>query len=128
MLKKELENHDTTYLTKECDGGFERITFKGRLIPLIEKHMLYQKQALDMQETKLDYLLKQKNILNLLLMGINKYGCVYQTGLEAKERDYSIITCNELVNGKNINYPKGKKWFEEETKNYETLQELLQNL
>jgi nicotinamidase-related amidase len=119
-IRKELENQEVTKLIKESDGGFERITFKGKLVPRIEKEMLSQRHALEVQETK--------DILNLLLMGINRYGCVYQTGLEAQDRNYAIITCEELMNGKHHEFSKGKTWFNEKTKLYKTLTELLQNL
>jgi len=125
---KILEGQDTTKVIKESDGGFERITFKGEIYPRIEKEMLRQRYALNLQETRLDKSLREKGISNLLLIGINRYVCVYQTGLEAKDRNYNLLTCEELTNGKNCSHVEGEKWFKENTTNYKTLSELLQNL
>jgi nicotinamidase-related amidase len=78
-----------------------------------------------LQESELENKLKEKEITDLILTGINKYGCVLSTAREAKKRKYNLITSNELLNQKYDYHEEGEEWYKTHSIYFSSLNEVL---
>ena len=130
-IKTELENHDTKYIEKKSDGAFINYFVNEQRVPFLRKsEEEYKKEgkSVDKIETDLDYELKQQDVANILITGIGRYHCVLKTAQQALDRGYNVLTCNDLIDGKAMDLEAIEKWYKQNTTNYKTLTELLQNL
>jgi nicotinamidase-related amidase len=70
-IRKEISNYPYTKITKPHGSGFDK--------------------------TNLDDLLKDQDIENVILMGVNASICVLQTAKDASRKDYRVLTSSDII-------------------------------
>lgn len=88
----------------------------GKIKKIPEHKFITKHNDNGFQGTKLDLKLKEWDIDNLLLMGINATACVQQTAMGALDKGYRIYTARQLIadRGGGIKYLEdGISWYKE---------------
>lgn len=106
----------------------------GQVIPIINKAVNYHKKPIKIikrhddcfSKTNLEYILKEKAISNIVLMGVNASACVKDTAITGLEKGFRIATASDLISdnrvverGYGLFYESQCNWF----KNYSALLE-----
>lgn len=104
--------HNDAFIVKKYDNGSFCYSDESEVYFIGDSH--------------LDLELKNKQINDLIVTGVNRYICVFSTVYDAIGRGYKINTSNDLMN-----HPKEKEesdWFSENTNYFESIDELIHSL
>lgn len=90
--------YDVPVIVLEYDGEGRTIWGLEEEVKRVPRYQIVTKPKDDgFIDTHLDYILKEWQITNLCLMGVNASGCVRDTAESALDRNIEIITAEQLI-------------------------------
>jgi len=82
-------------------------------------------------DNHLDLELKKRDVGEIVISGVNKYGCILQTAKEAIQRGYTVLSAHTLMNEQNFDISHGAManidygWHEKNTRHYKKISDLV---